>query len=181
MHSPSEVLNFWFSEPVEPYWFSATETFDASLKKQFEPLWKKASQGMLDAWSESPETCLALIVVLDQFPLNMYRNQSESFSTEQQAVAFAKHAISNNYHAELSPQQCLFLFMPLMHSEELEDQKLSVSLFQQTGLEHSIQFAKHHCALIERFGRFPHRNKILGRESTAEELAYLDSEEAFLG
>ncbi len=136
---------------------------------------------MLSQWKQSAEGALALTIVLDQFPLNMFRGQPQSFATEQQAVAVTKHAIAMEYHKLVLKDRLPFLYMPLMHSEISADQELSVRCFRSIGLKEQIAFAEHHRDIIRRFGRFPHRNAILGRKSTIEEIEYLSSQDAFKG
>jgi uncharacterized protein (DUF924 family) len=179
--SPGDILQFWYSEPMASRWFSSTPALDAEIRARFERVWLAAAQGRLDDWKNTPQGCLALVIVLDQLPLNMFRGEARSFSTEQQAVEVCKLAIARDYDREIAPGRLGFLYMPLMHSESLADQDLSVKVFEQAGLEGNLRFARHHRELIRRFGRFPHRNAILGRESSREELDYLGSKEAFLG
>ncbi|MFA5243418.1 MAG: DUF924 family protein [Sulfuricella sp.] len=179
--SPDDVLQFWYSEPMASRWFSSTPQLDAEICAKYEPLWCAVAEGRLDDWKHSPEGCLALVIVLDQLPLNMFRGEARSFSTEQQAVEACKLAIAKGYDREIAPGRLSFLYMPLMHSEHLADQDLSVMMFEQAGLEGNLRFAWHHRELIRRFGRFPHRNAILARESSREELDYLGPKEAFLG
>ncbi len=178
---PSEVVTFWFSATVRPLWFAATTEFDQTLRGRFLATYQSAAAGELAAWEITPEGALALVIVLDQFPLNMFRGRPEAFSTEAPARELAERAIARGLDQALLPEQQVFLFMPFMHSEALADQERSVRLFQQPGLEQSLGFARHHRGLIQRFGRFPHRNAILGRANTAEEMAYLASPEAFHG
>jgi uncharacterized protein (DUF924 family) len=175
------VIDFWFSDKVKPLWFRSTSAFDDALRERFLATWQAAAAGELGAWVQSPEGALALVIVLDQFPLNMFRGQPESFSTEAQSRAVALEAIARGWDRELDRSRLAFLYLPLMHSENLADQDRSVALFEAAGLTDNLRFAKHHRELIRRFGRFPHRNAILGRQSSEEELAYLASKEAFLG
>ncbi len=179
MSDRQEILGFWFSPRVNKHWFSSTPALDVEIQNRFEGIWYRAAAGALDVWAETPEGALALVVVLDQFPLNMYRGKPASFSTEQKAVAVAKQAVAEGFHTGLPEERRLFLFMPLMHSENLDDQDLSVRLFREAGLD--SRWPEHHREIIRRFGRFPHRNAILGRESTPEELDYLASDGAFTG
>ncbi len=179
--TPQDVLDLWFSERVRPLWFNATPAFDQELRERFESTWQLARSGQLEHWSYAPNGALALVIVLDQLPLNIFRGQPASFSTEAQARDFARQAIALGWDQPLRDEQKGFLYLPFMHSEALVDQQRSVALFEAAGLEHSLRWARHHHDLIRRFGRFPHRNAILGRPSTAEELAYLQSEEAFHG
>ncbi len=162
-------------------WFSSTPALDDAIREKFEALWRKAAAGELDGWKETPEGCLALAIVLDQFPLNMFRGRAESFRTEQQAVEIARFAIGKGYDQHLPAERLTFLYMPLMHSENLADQDLSVRLFEAAKLESNLLFARHHRELILKYGRFPHRNSLLGRQSTPDEVEYLASSGAFLG
>ena len=181
MKQAKEILDFWFNEPINQHWFSSTPEIDRQISDLYEKTWEKAQAGEFQSWQQSAEGCLALCIVLDQFPLNMFRGTAKSFSTEQAAVRIAKWAIESNFDKKLSKDRLSFLFMPLMHSENLDDQDLAVSFFETAKLEGNIRFAKHHRELIREFGRFPHRNAILGRESTQEELDYLNSDKAFTG
>lgn len=179
--SPNYVLDFWFLDRVSQLWFNSNPAFDQELRERFEPVFKLASEGHLDHWQQTPEGCLALVIVLDQFPLNMYRGKAESYSTGDRAVAVAKAAVALGFDKQIPKNHLSFLYMPLLHSETLADQDLSVKLFENAGLNENISFAKHHREIVRKFGRFPHRNAALGRESTPEEKAYLSSKEAFLG
>ena len=179
--TPQEIIAYWYSGRLRKRWFSSTPALDDEIRERFEPLWREALAGELDHWRESPEGCLALVIVLDQFPLNMYRGQAASFSSEKQAVETACYSVEQGFDKLLPQDQLSFLYMPLMHSENLADQDLSVKLFEQAGLTVNLKFASYHRGLIERFGRFPHRNRILGRENTPEETDYLASDKAFKG
>jgi uncharacterized protein (DUF924 family) len=174
-----DILDFWFSPRVRPLWFAATAELDAEIRARFEPLWQQACRGELEAGMDSAEGALALVILLDQFPLNMFRGQAAAFASEGQAVAACKRALEQGFHHGLSEPQRLFLFMPLMHSENPEDQDLSLQLFEEAGMD--TRWPRHHRDLVRRFGRFPHRNAILGRPSTPEELDYLASDQAFKG
>jgi len=127
--TPEIILNAWYSKTLKPAWFSATADTDQMLKTHFETAWLLASRGELDEWRETAEGCLALVIILDQFPLNMYRNQARSFQTEQQAVTVTKYAIQQGFDKQLLIEQLAFLYMPLMHSENIDDQTLSVKMF----------------------------------------------------
>ncbi|MBD3671475.1 MAG: DUF924 domain-containing protein [Gammaproteobacteria bacterium] len=179
MTQPHEILDFWFSERCRKCWFESTQEMDQEIRERFESVWRQARDGELDEWRQSAEGCLALAIILDQFPLNMYRNQPQSFSTEAMARDCAREAIENGFQEQLDESQQLFLFLPFMHSENLADQDTSVELFKQAGME--TKWAQHHREIVKRFGRFPHRNAILGRQSTDEELEYMSSDEAFKG
>jgi uncharacterized protein (DUF924 family) len=175
------IIDFWFSERVRPLWFNSTPEFDEELRKQYADLYQDAKADKLKGWEDSAEGCLALVIILDQFPLNMFRGQPESFATEAKAVHVARQAVTQGLDMQLESQYRVFLYMPFMHSENMADQDLAVELFDKSGLSNNLRFAHHHRDIVRRFGRFPHRNVILGRQSTAQELAYLASDEAFHG
>ena len=179
--TPRDILSFWYEPEMQSHWFKSTPEIDDTIRLRFESLWQMALDGQLDDWQESAAGCLALAIILDQFPLNMFRGEARSFASEAKAIETTKYAISQDYHHEIDPQQVAFLIMPLMHSENMDDQNLSVQLFDELALEGNLRFAQHHRSIVERFGRFPHRNAILGRESTPAELEYLNSKEAFTG
>jgi len=176
-----DIIEYWFSPEISKRWFSSTVQLDAEIKTKYEALWQAAARGKLEHWQKRPIGCLALVIVLDQFPLNMYRNQPESFSTEAQSIEVACLAVEKGFDQALQPEQKAFLYMPFMHSENLSDQNLSVKLFTEAGLKGNQHFAEHHREIVRRFGRFPHRNIILGRTSTSEEIEYLKSNKAFTG
>ena len=178
---PQEILDFWFSDEVCKLWFKSTPEFDALLRERFEALCARAQQGELDGWLQSAEGCLALVIVLDQFPLNMFRGQAQSFASEAQSREVARLAIDKGFDRDLDPRSRAFLYMPFMHSEVFADQQLALQLFAQPGLEDNLRFARHHHDIVEKFGRFPHRNTALGRESSESEIEYLNSKEAFSG
>lgn len=177
----NDILTFWFSEPVTKMWFNSTPDFDNELRQSYESIYLEAEQGMLDHWMETASGCLALIILLDQFPLNIYRGEKESFAMETRSRDVASYALEQSFDEQLSDSQKAFLYLPFMHSEALQDQERSVELYEQANLGNNLRFARHHRDIIKRFGRFPHRNKILGRHSTDAELEYLQSKEAFLG
>ncbi|MFT5219215.1 MAG: hypothetical protein ACI9LO_000064 [Planctomycetota bacterium] len=176
-----EILDFWFSTEVTALWFKSTPEFDRLLSERYQDVWSQASRGELDHWSETGEGCVALVIVLDQFPLNMFRGQAKSFSSEAQSIEIVRKAIQQGLDVGLRDEYRSFLYMPFMHSENIDDQEKSVSLLSAPGLDGHLRFAQHHRSIVERFGRFPHRNKILGRESRVEEIEYLNSKEAFTG
>ena len=175
------VLDFWFAPGMSRRWFRSTPELDQAIRTRFEATWRCAAGDGLDTWSETADGSLALVIVLDQFPLNMFRGLPQAFATEQKAVAVALAALERGFDRQLLRERVAFLYMPLMHSEQLAHQDRSVELFEAAGLEDNARFARHHRDLIRRFGRFPHRNAILGRQDTPEEAAYLASKEAFRG
>lgn len=179
--TPELIIEYWYSESVKSKWFNSTEKLDKEIKEKFEPVWKTAVRGEYKHWNETATGCLALCIIFDQFPLNMFRGDVKSFSTESMAVKISKHAIEKGFDSELGKDKVTFLYMPLMHSESLEDQNLAVRLFEKMGLDENARFAKHHRDIIEKYGRFPHRNEILQRQSSQSELEYLNSDKAFKG
>lgn len=175
------LVDFWFSDEASKYWFKSTKAFDRHLLKSYGDSWQAAKQGELDFWGETATGSLALVILLDQIPLNIFRGKAESFATEAQSIVVARAAVDRKFDLELAHKQKAFLYMPFMHSEDLQDQTLALKLFDQPGLEDNLRFAKHHYGIIEQFGRFPHRNEILGRQSSQQEIEYLNSKQAFKG
>ncbi|MCK4586154.1 MAG: DUF924 domain-containing protein [Gammaproteobacteria bacterium] len=177
----NDILTLWFSERVEPLWYNSTPEFDQELRDKYLDTYQAALKGELSAWEETPQGALALVVCLDQFPLNMFRNRAESFAGEAPSRQVAARAIEKGFDQSLEGAQKVFLYLPYMHSEELTDQDRVLELFSKAGLEDNLKWANHHRDIVKRFGRFPHRNAVLGRQSTPEEIAYLSSDEAFTG
>lgn len=178
---PGDILSLWYSERVKPLWFNSTPEFDDELREKYSALVDDALADRLSSWRDTPEGALALVILLDQFPLNMYRGKPQGFMGEAKSREIAGFAIEQGFDQELSEEQKIFLYMPFMHSEDLSDQDRAITLFAEAGLADNLKWAGHHRELIRKFGRFPHRNAILGRDSTEEEVAYLDSDEAFHG
>lgn len=179
-YNPEELITFWFSDRVSQLWYNSTPEFDSEFEKKFSFWYQAAYDGLLENWKSTSNGCLALIILLDQYPLNVFRNNKKSFATEKQAIQVAEHCIKYNLDTELSRKQQSFIYMPFMHSENSEHQQKSVELFKKLDPENH-KFASHHYDIVTKYGRFPHRNKILGRESTPEEIEYLSSKEAFTG
>ncbi len=151
------------------------------MTARYQDTWERANRGELDHWMQTAQGCLALVIVLDQFPLNMFRGSAQSFASEGQSRDVAAAAIEQGFDKTMPAEQRSFLYMPYMHSETLEDQELALQLFDQPGLESNLRFAHHHHAIIEKYGRFPHRNAALGRTSSDAEIEYLNSGKAFTG
>ena len=168
-----EILEFWFSKESRSKWFNSTLEFDELIRQKYEKIWGLARAESYDHWEQEPEGVVALIIILDQFPLNMFRSDARQYSTEAHARKIARHAVNNGYDKELPKNHLAFLYLPFMHSESLNDQNTSVDLYEKAGLEDNLGYAKHHRDVVKRFGRFPHRNGVLGRESTEEEIEYL--------
>lgn len=169
----ADLLRYWFSREAREKWFDADPAFDAALKSRFEPLLYEAKAGRLDGWAGSPQGALALVILLDQIPRNIYRNSPQAFAADAQALAAAKAAVAQGFDRALGADERWMLYLPFMHSEDLADQERGIELFAALGLEEPLRFMKRHRDIIARFGRFPHRNEILGRPSSAEEIAFL--------
>ena len=167
------VYDFWFKEIEPKKWWAKDPDFDELIRQRFLDLHRLAVRCELFPWRETPAGRLAEIIVLDQFSRNIYRNRPESFANDALALALAQEAIASGADKGLDANEKAFLYMPYMHSESLGIHEIAMQLFAQEGLEYNYDFEKKHKAVIEQFGRYPHRNTILGRESTPEELEYL--------
>ena len=179
--TPASIIEFWYSERIKKHWFAATPALDTEIRDKYEGLWEQTASGANNHWSETADGALALAIILDQLPLNMFRNQARSFQTEQLAVHMVRRSIEKKLDTQLSKEHLPFLYMPLMHSENMADQDLSVHLYERAGLASNARFARHHREIIRQYGRFPHRNRILNRQSTRLERDYLNSKQAFKG
>lgn len=169
-----DINDFWFSEPVREKWWSKDAAFDQEIGDRFTEVYQQARAGGLLAWREMPDGRLAQIIVLDQFPRNMFRDRPEAFASDDMARQCVRDAVAAGADQFLSPQQLAFLYMPLMHSESLTDHEEAVRLYSSLPeLETNLDFELKHKAIIDRFGRYPHRNEILGRVSTPEEIEFL--------
>ncbi len=178
--SKAEILHFWFEEVEPRQWFQKNDDFDDVIRQRFLSLYKLAVDGLCDSWKQDAEGCLAYCLVMDQFPRNMFRDSAEAFATDGKALLTAKYAVSRGFDQMLPVLRRRFLYLPYEHSEDLTDQKTSVALFTRTKDEDptGYEYALRHLQVIERFGRFPHRNAALGRASTVEELHYLAQPDA---
>jgi len=174
MMSPREILAFWFSDHARTHWFRSTPSFDAEVRAQLFDSFEKAAGGTLTAWQTAPEGCVALVILFDQVPRNIFRGTARAFATDAQALAVTRLALKNGFDNAVNEEQRLFLFLPLEHAEDAAAQDQCVRLFaQKTRSAEWLDYAEKHRKIIQRFGRFPHRNKILGRVSTPEEEAFL--------
>ncbi len=171
--TPEDVLNFWFVECEQKHWWQKSNSFDATIERRFGGVHFAASKGELSHWRNRGRGRLAEVIVLDQFSRNIFRDDPRSFACDTMALVLAQEAVSLGVHVNWSPTWKSFLFMPYMHSESLIVHEDAVELFSEPGLEDNLKFEHAHKSIIERFGRYPHRNEILGRRSTAEELAFL--------
>lgn len=170
-----KVLDFWFKEVGPAKWFAVSEETDTSIRSRFQKTHAAARRGELASWRSNAGGALAEVLVLDQFSRNMYRNQPEAFASDEMALERAQEAVVKSFDLDLDPREKSFLYMPYMHSESLVVHEEAVRLFSQPGLENNLKFELKHKAIIKKFGRYPHRNKILGRTSTSEELAFLEA------
>ena len=171
--TPADVLAFW-REAGPDKWFTKDEAFDADVRERFLSTYEAAAAGQLAAWEDTPEGALALCIVLDQFPRNMFRGSARTFAADEQARAVASQALKRGYDQDVPEAERGFFFLPFMHSEEIADQERCVALYRAAGDDYGLKYAEQHADIIRRFGRFPHRNAVLGRETTPEELAFLD-------
>lgn len=178
------LIDFWFGRPDSPerfkpreVWFKTDPDFDGALRARFQPLQQRAAQGGCAQWAHEAEPCLALILLLDQLPRNLYRGRPEAFASDALARATARVALAQGFDRSLPTVWRQFIYLPFEHSEDLADQEKSVALFETLAhdpiMAQGDDYARRHHAIIARFGRFPHRNRILGRVSTSEEEEFL--------
>ena len=180
---PSDVLEFWFAERARKRWFATDAAFDAEIRSRFGELAEDAARGALDRWVETADAALALVIALDQFPRNLHRGSPAAFAHDAQARRAADRAIEHGFDLASALERRTFFYLPFEHSELLADQERSIALFTRWAAEHpealraqaedQLSYAVRHHEIIQRFGRFPHRNRILDRTSTADELAFL--------
>lgn len=171
----NEIITFWFEELKPKQWWVKDEELDRLITQRFSSIHRQASLGELASWRNDPQGQLAEIIILDQFSRNIYRNTPHSFAHDGQALTLAQFAIVKGQDLELAPSQRAFLYMPFMHSESSLIHKEAVKLFTQLGNPEQIKFEQLHKDIIDRFGRYPHRNQILGRKSSSEEIEFLKS------
>ena len=170
--SPSEIVAFWRN--VGPKgWFEKHAALDEEIRRRFLSVHEAAACGKLTAWEQTAEGALALLILLDQFPRNMFRGEALAFATDPLARAIASRAILNGFDGAM-PDMRTFFYLPFEHSEDLADQERGVALFKAVGDADGLKWAEIHADIIRRFGRFPHRNAVLGRVTTPEEQAFLD-------
>lgn len=171
--SATDVIQFWFEEIEPKQRFGKDPEFDELVRVRFGETLKRASQSLLYTWREHPLDALAEIIVLDQFSRNLHRDSALAFASDNIALVLAQEAIRRKFDNELEDSRKAFLYMPFMHSESAEIHEIALHLFDQAGLEDNYNYELRHKEIIDRFGRYPHRNQILGRESTAQELEFL--------
>lgn len=165
-----EVLQFWFDLEPNQWWDGGAE-LDHRIRQEFLKLWSEERQLPADAFLTDPQTALAAVILFDQFPRNMFRGHADAYSTDPLALAIAREAVGRGLDEDLAPTKRKFLYLPFQHSENLDDQNRSVLLFTRLADDEQLGYARHHRDIIERFGRFPHRNAILGRASRPDEVA----------
>jgi uncharacterized protein (DUF924 family) len=169
-----DILGFWIEEVGASRWYSVEPDLDRAIGDRFGALWEEARAGRLDGWTCGPESCLAYLILLDQFPRNMFRGDARAFATDRKALAAAKDAIDRGFDRRAPVPERQFFYLPLMHSEALPDQDRCVRLiFESFGRDESLLHARAHREIIRRYGRFPYRNEALGRASTPAERDFL--------
>jgi len=171
--TPSGILAFW-CEAGRERWYKRDDAFDAEVRRRFLALWRKAVAGELASWEDSDDGALALVIVLDQFPRNMFRGDARTYASDALARDAARRAIVRGTDRRIDPVLLELLYLLFMHSEHLPDQLHCVALFENTDNAENLKYAREHADIIQRFGRFPHRNRLLGRDTTEEEQAFLD-------
>ncbi len=171
--SPQDILDFWFVETPPENWFTSDPQFDATIKERFTEVWEQARRAELNGWRGTIKGRLAEIIVLDQFSRNIARGTPEAFAQDNMALVLSQEASRTPEFEELTQQEYNFLLMPMMHSESTVIHQAAECLFRKYGSDESYQFELKHKAIIDAFGRYPHRNEILGRHSTDEEIAFL--------
>ena len=192
MQKWTEIYGFWFGSPdseahgeVRDFWFRGGPEVDREIDSRFGDDYHRAAAGEFDDWKRSPHSCLSLVVLLDQVPRNIFRGTPQAFAADPRALSVAKHIVAQPWHGDLLHVQRLFAYLPFEHSEDLEDQRTCVTLFEaiedHPKRDEWLDYAVQHYKLIERFGRFPHRNAILGRGNTPEEEEWLANNEQRFG
>lgn len=177
MSDAAEVLDYWVNAVGQKGWYVANPEVDETIRRRFGALPDEAETGALDVWAETPSGALALLIVLDQFPRNLYRDDAQAFGYDKKARAVAADALDRGHDLATPAPERQFFYLPFMHSEELADQEMCVRLFEERMPEaaENLKHAVAHRDVIQRFNRFPHRNGALGRESTPEEVEYLEN------
>ena len=170
---PAEILAFW-RDAGPDRWYTRDDAFDAEVRRRYLELWRKAAAGELSSWERSDDGALALVIVLDQFPRNLFRDDARTYASDRLAREVAHRAVERGVDARIDGALREFLYLPFMHSEHLADQLRCIELSRAAGHTESLKWAEHHADIIRRFGRFPHRNGLLGRATTPDEQAFLD-------
>ena len=178
-YTANDILNFWFNESTKAERWQKDAKYDQKIYDRFNQLYRQAAAGELYAWRETVAERLAEIILLDQFPRNMFRDNKQAFATDMLALTLAQTAIQLNLDKTLTDEQLAYLYMPYMHSESKIIHEVAMLLFSKKGLEENLAYEIKHKAIIDRFGRYPHRNAILGRTSTPEEIDFLQSKTTY--
>ncbi len=175
--SRNEIIHFWFEETEPAIWFQRSDAFDARIKDRFSVIYDMAADGLCNAWTQDADGALALCLVLSQFPRRLFRGTAAEFATDERAILVAKGAVAKGFDKILSPVKRFFLYLPFEHSEKFSDHRRNLELFKSMEEDNPVayQVAQRRFAVIGKFGRYPERNAALGRESTPEEKAYLES------
>ncbi len=172
--TPQDIVSFWKSAgPAK--WFAKSDAFDAAIRERFFDAHFCAARGEYAPWVENAESALALIILTDQFPRNLFRNSAHAFATDAMALSVARTSLQRGHDAHCGREMKQFFYLPLMHSENIADQELCVALCRAHGLGDNIAFAEDHRDIVRKFGRFPHRNKVFGRITTPQEQTFLDA------
>lgn len=166
---PNDILDFWLKRDRKA-WFEKNPALDAEIRQRFVPHYELGAAGLLRSWKQAPASCLALVVLLDQFPRNMFRDSARAFAADPLARDAARTILARGWDQAMTPDERMFAYLPFEHSEALQDQELCLKLFEG---DPNVEWARKHWDIIRRFGRFPHRNAALGRESTSEEIEFL--------
>ncbi|MCP1198674.1 DUF924 family protein [Notoacmeibacter sp. MSK16QG-6] len=174
-----DVTSFWFDELGPKDWFSGDGKLDDTIRSRFSPLYEQIANHVPPIAKSEPSAALAAILVLDQFPRNMFRGTARAFATDPLALDLSRHAVAQGFDRSLTDDGRQFLYMPMMHSESSADQDRSVEYFGALGSEEALRFAKEHQEIIGRFGRFPHRNRVLERSSTEAEKVFLAEADSY--
>jgi uncharacterized protein (DUF924 family) len=171
--TPAGILAFW-RDAGPRRWYTPDDAIDADVRRRFFGLWQRATASELSSWETSDDGALALVIVLDQFPRNMFRGDARTYASDALAREVAHRAIERGVDVRIDPALREFLYLPFNHSEQLSDQLRCIELTRAAGNAENLKWAEHHADIIRRFGRFPHRNRLLGRATTPEEQAFLD-------
>lgn len=178
MTSPDAIIDFWFNEIDPKLWWTKDAAFDRLIADRFGTVHAQAARCELFEWRASAQGRLAEVILLDQFSRNLYRESSLAFANDAMALTLAQEAVALGVDAELTPVQRSFLYLPYMHSESLRIHEIAVDLYTRNGIANNLDFEFRHKAIIELFGRYPHRNRVMGRNSTGEELRFLDGSDS---
>ncbi|MGZ6040248.1 MAG: DUF924 family protein [Phenylobacterium sp.] len=170
---PNDIVGFWLGAGPDK-WFKKVIAFDEAIRLKFESTHHKAARSEYDAWADTADGALALLILLDQFPRNLYRNSAHSFATDPKARSIARAAVERGFDRQVDPRLRNFFYLPFEHSEDLADQDYGLALVAEAGIEDDVKWASLHRDIIARFGRFPHRNHALGRVTTPDEQEFLD-------